>query len=123
MKQVRVSDGAHAKIMNNFDKDLRTVWQVVDVLIDVGDAVTVNEMNGVDEVNGVDVDYSQCPNCEKLQEQLGAQDDTIEGLGHKYDMVAKANSDAHDEYVKLNTKYEELNTMYEELKAKTTSGN
>ncbi|MCK5602399.1 hypothetical protein KAR91_11030 [Candidatus Pacearchaeota archaeon] len=54
--------------MNNFDKDLRTVWQVVDALIDRGDAVTVNKVNGVDEVNGVDVDYSQCPNCVQHEE-------------------------------------------------------
>ena len=77
MKQVRISDDAHAKILDSFSKDLRTVAQVVDAFIYRGDGVTVNHVNTGD---GVNVGDSECLNCEKLQDTIDNQKDTIEGL-------------------------------------------
>ncbi|MCK5601258.1 hypothetical protein KAR91_05305 [Candidatus Pacearchaeota archaeon] len=107
MKQIRVSDDAHVEIMDSFSNELRTVADIVDNIFQMA--------KDNQPTQSTDVDYSQCPNCEKLQEQLDAQDDTIEGLKIKKSMPA--------DLVTIDEQVREINLLKKDLDAMTKSFN
>ena len=94
MKAVRISEDAHVKVMDNRTNELVSAGSVVENAIDI----VYNEQSQKPQT---DVDYSNCPECEKLHDAMDTQTETVEELRRKNTTIIKANGDAAEEYEKL----------------------
>ena len=78
MKHIRISDDAHMKLVNSKTYELTSVSKVIDHIVN----------NVGTETQSASVDYSKCPNCEGLQEQLDLQQETLDSKNKALEMNA-----------------------------------
>ena len=108
MVTINVSNDTRVKLLNMKTAEIGSAEKVILNLMSNGQSPTLS----------TDADYSQCPNCEKLQNAIYAQDSTIEGLktkipsGGDKDLI-KANEGVIANNKKLNARVNELEEKYE----------